>query len=74
MAGSTIINPFAVPQSYADSSVAELKVLCKQHKLRTTGKKADLILRLDKYETQARVYDGLPLSALLKEAMSRGIE
>jgi len=55
MAGSMITNPFAVPQSYADSSVVELKALCKERKLRTTGKKAGLILSLEKYETQARV-------------------
>ncbi|KAK5114060.1 hypothetical protein LTR85_010366 [Meristemomyces frigidus] len=71
MAGSMTSTPFAVPQCLADSTVLELKSLCAGRKLNATGNKADLIVRLEKHETQPRVYDGMSLSSLLKEAKSR---
>ncbi|KAK4541535.1 hypothetical protein LTR36_007832 [Oleoguttula mirabilis] len=58
MAGSMASVPFAVPLHLTHLNLAELKQLCNERELKTTGNKTHLITRMSKHETQAKVYDG----------------
>ncbi|KAK0947559.1 hypothetical protein LTR29_001167 [Friedmanniomyces endolithicus] len=52
-----------------------LKAFCKERNIRTNGAmKRELIRRLQKYATQAIVYDGRPKRDLVKEAKAREID
>ncbi|KAK0355217.1 hypothetical protein LTR91_020715 [Friedmanniomyces endolithicus] len=56
-------------------SATVLKRLCKERNIRTNAAtKRELIRRLQKYATQAIVYDGRPKRGLLKEAKARKID
>jgi len=56
-------------------SATLLKILCKDRNIRTNGAtKRELIRRLQKYATQAVVYDGRPKKDLLKEAKARNLD
>ncbi|KAK1011958.1 hypothetical protein LTR54_004813 [Friedmanniomyces endolithicus] len=56
-------------------SATLLKILCKDRNIRTNGAtKRELIHRLQKYATQAVVYDGRPKKDLLKEAKARNLD
>ncbi|KAK6388462.1 hypothetical protein LTR65_007799 [Meristemomyces frigidus] len=73
MAGSMASVPFAVPLHLTHLNLAELKQLCNERELKTTGNKTHLITRMSKHETQAKVYDGLSLTELLKEVKARSM-
>ncbi|KAK1021341.1 hypothetical protein LTR33_018483, partial [Friedmanniomyces endolithicus] len=56
-------------------SATVLKRLCKERNIRTNAAtKRELIRRLQKYATQAIVYDGRPKRGLLKGAKARKID
>ncbi|KAF8957779.1 hypothetical protein BDZ97DRAFT_84990 [Flammula alnicola] len=45
--GTTPIDPRTVPVNYAGLMVSELKAQCKERKLRVSGRKNDLVSRLE---------------------------